>query len=100
MKSPDDETLVLYHYGELDPVIEDRVRRQLEDDAEARERLDELRRSLAAVDESAEPPVDPELPGRVWAAVEGRLPPASRTRGWRSYRPVMVRPRWRRSPSS
>ena len=90
MRSPDFDTLVLYHYGELDAECESRLRRQLETDPAARARLDEIRRSLALADEAGEPAADPDLAGRIWAGVDRRLPPVRRAHGWRVYRPVLA----------
>lgn len=83
MREPRDEELILFFYGESRRP--EAIRRHLDDSPAARQRYDELCRTLGAVDGLPVPERDAGYGERVWARLRGRLHERARP-WWKSWR--------------
>lgn len=87
MQPVNEETLILFYYGELETREADAVRRQLADDPALAARFEALSAALQAIPEPRAPERDDNYGRRVWARVDAALdePPASGGFVWPSW---------------
>jgi hypothetical protein len=78
MHTIDDDLLVLYHYDDgLAPGQREAIEAALRESLPLRQRLAQLRATLAAVDREALPEPDAGFEDRIWRRLQAQLPPGT-----------------------